>query len=238
MDRLPRIPLVEDLTTGAIPHGSNILVEFDPSSQWYNASVTIAAGWIRTGGKVSYIADSRSPDDVRERLRTLGLNPVELEEADRLWITDFYTPGVVGRKSKERFSTGSLKVADLSLWIAKEVLHEDPDPDFLIIDDNTSVLDRFNEEEHWVELLLSRIFPMAKARQITQFTSVMAGGVHSEWAYKQLEAAADGILDFKLDEQAGETRDLMRIRNMWNMGFDRRWHKLKTLKNFEVTLEK
>ena len=205
-----------------MPPGSNILVEFDPSSQWYNASITIAAGWIRTGGKVSYLADSHPPDDVRERLRTLNLNPAELEDTDRLWITDFYTAGIVGRKSKERFSTGSLKAADLSIWIAKEVLHEEPDPDFLIIDDNTSVLDRFNEEEHWVELLLSRIFPMAKARQITQFTSVMAGEVHSEWAYKHLEAAADGILDFKLDEQAGETRDLMRVRSMWNMGFDRR----------------
>ena len=187
---------------------------------------------------MSYLADSHPPDDVRERLRTLNLNPAELEDTDRLWITDFYTAGIVGRKSKERFSTGSLKAADLSIWIAKEVLHEEPDPDFLIIDDNTSVLDRFNEEEHWVELLLSRIFPMAKARQITQFTSVMAGEVHSEWAYKHLEAAADGILDFKLDEQAGETRDLMRVRSMWNMGFDRRWHALKTLKNFEVVLEK
>jgi len=235
---MPRIPLIEDLTTGSISPGSNILVEFDPSSQWYNASITIAAGWIRTGGKVSYLADSHSPDDVRERLRTLGLNPVELEETDRLWITDFYTAGVVGRKSKERFSADSLKVADLSIWIAKEVLHEEPDPDFLIIGDNTSVLDRFNEEEHWVELLLSRIFPMAKARQLTQISSVMAGGVHSEWAYKQLEAAADGILDFMLEEEAGETRNIMRVRSMWNVGFDRRWHTLRTLQNFEVILEK
>jgi KaiC/GvpD/RAD55 family RecA-like ATPase len=235
---MPRIPLIEDLTTGPIPLGSNIMVEFDPSSQWYNASITIAAGWLRSGGKVSYLADSHSPDDVRERLRTLGLNPVELEREDRFWITDFYSAGVVGKKSKERFSAGSSKVADLSIWISKEVLHEEPAPDFLIIDDNTSNLDRFNEEEHWVELLLSRILPMAKTRQITQIVGIMAGGVHSEWAYKQLEAAVDGVLDFKIDEQAGETRDLMRIRSMWNMGFDRRWHTLKTLKNFEVTLEK
>jgi len=45
----------------------------------------------------------------------------------------------------------------------KKALHEEPDPDFLIIDDNTSGLDRFDEEEHWVELVLSRILPMAKA---------------------------------------------------------------------------
>jgi KaiC/GvpD/RAD55 family RecA-like ATPase len=199
----------------------------------------MAAGWLRTGGKVSYLADAHPPDDVRERLKALGLNPEELEKADQLWITDAYTAGTtIGQKSKERFHIDSLKVADLSIWIAKEVSHEAPDPDFLIIDDNTSVLDRFNEEENWVELLLSRILPMAKARQITQLTSIMAGGVHTKWAYKQLEAAVDGIVDFKVDEQAEEARDVMRIRSMVNVGFDRRWHALETLENFQVKLEK
>ena len=234
----PRIPLVEDLANRSILPGSNILVEFDPCSQWYNASLTIAAGWHRSGGKVSYIATVHEPDCVRERLRILGLTPAELEAADRLWITDAYTAGTTtGQKSKERFHIDSLKVADLSIWVAKEALHEEPDPDFLIIDENTSVMDRFNEEEHWVELLLSRLLPMAKERRITQFTSLLREA-HSEWLYKQLEAAVDSVVDFRLDEQAGEARDMMRVRSMWNAGFDRRWHTLSTLENFEVTLQK
>ena len=144
---LPRIPIIEDLTKGPIPPGSNILVEFDPSSQWYGASLTIAAGWLRTGGSVSYIAHSQSPDDVRSQLRSLGVDIEELEQKDRLWITDLYTASL-GRKSKEKFAPESLKVADVSLWIAKEAMAESPAPEFLVIADNCSVIDRFNDEKN------------------------------------------------------------------------------------------
>ena len=74
-------------------------------------------------------------------------------------------------------------------------------------------------------------------RQITTLNGII-DGIHSDWAYKQLEVAVDGIIDFKLDESGEETRDIMRIRNMKNASYDRRWHQLKIKENFEVTLEK
>ena len=46
---------------------------------------------------------------------------------------------------------------------------------------------------------------MAKPRQITQLIAFISG-IHSPWTYKQLEAAADGIVDFKVEEGAEETR--------------------------------
>jgi len=232
---LPRLELVEDLTQAPIPPGTNIIVEFDPASQWYNASLTIAAGWLRTGGSVSYIAHSQPPEDVRSQLRQLGLAVDDLEQKDRLWITDFYAASV-GQKSKERFAPESLRVADLSLWIAKDAMVESAAPEFLVIADNSSVIDRFNDEKNWVELYLTRPIPMSKPRQITQLIGFMAG-IHSNWAYKQLEAAVDGIIDFKVEEVARETRDFMRIRSMRKVRFDRRWHELKMSESSEVTLQ-
>jgi hypothetical protein len=52
-------------------------------------------------------------------------------------------------------------------------------------------------------------------------------GVHSEWAYKNLEAAADGVIDIKLDESTEEARGMMRIRSMRNVGFDAHWYPLR-----------
>jgi KaiC/GvpD/RAD55 family RecA-like ATPase len=233
---VPRLELIEDLTSGAVIPGTNILVEFDPASQWYNASLTIAAGWLKTGGSVSYIAHSQSPNDVRFQLRRLGLPVDDMEQKDRLWITDLYTLSL-GQKSKERFAPESLKVSDLSIWIAREAMVESPAPEFLVIADNSSILDRFNDEKNWVELYLTRPIPMAKPRQMTQMIGFMAG-IHSNWAYKQLEAAVDGIVDFKVEEVGEETRDLMRIRTMRNMQFDRRWHALTLSEKSEVTIHK
>jgi KaiC/GvpD/RAD55 family RecA-like ATPase len=124
---LPRIPLIEELTKGSIPPGSNILVEFDPASQWLNASLTIAAWWVNDGGSVSYI--TQSPDDIRSQLRKLGLAVEELERTDRLWITDLYSASI-GRKSKERFGVESLKVADLSIFIGRGAMGDSPAPNF------------------------------------------------------------------------------------------------------------
>lgn len=201
----------------------------------YNASLTIAAGWLNTGGSVSYIAHSQSPDDIRSQLRRLGLAVEELEQKDRLWITDLYTASL-GQKSKERFAPESLKVADLSIWIAKEAMVESAAPEFLVIAENSSVLDRFNDERNWVELYLTRPIPMAKSRQVTQLLGFISG-IHSNWAYKQLESVADGIVDFNLEEVNEVTRDLMRIRTMRKVGFDRKWHELTVGENLKITLK-
>ena len=237
MPALPKIPIIEDLTKGQVPPGSNVLIEFDPASQWYNASTTIAAGWLRGGGKVSYLAEAQPPDDIRERLRMLGLNPESLEEADQLWITDVYTAGLIGGKPKEKFAIDSLKVSDLSIWMGKEVSNEPPAPDFLIIADNISTLDRFNEEKSWVEFVLARAFPMARRRRITQITGIIAG-IHSERAYKQLEAAHAGNIDFTVEQVGGEWKNFITVRSMRDVRHDSRPHPLKVDENLQVTLEK
>lgn len=121
---MPRLPLIEDLTKGPVPPGSNILVEFDPASQWYNTSLTIAAGWLRTGGNVLYYVYTRPPDSIRTRLSRFGLNLEQLEKEEKLSIFDWYT-ATLGQKSKEDDAVDSLKVADLSIRYAKIVIRRE-----------------------------------------------------------------------------------------------------------------
>ncbi len=125
----------------------------------------------------------------------------------------------------------------MSLWIARDAMDDAPTPEFLVISDNGSVLDRFNDEKNWVELYLTRPIPMGKSRQLTQLIGLMSD-VHSNWAYKQLEAAVDGIIDFKLDEGSDPAQNLVRVRSLRKVGFDGQWHRLKVTENSEVTLEK
>jgi len=49
----------------------NLIVEYDSKSQWYAASLTIAAGWLKTGGKVIYNNSAQPPDAIRLLLNQL-----------------------------------------------------------------------------------------------------------------------------------------------------------------------
>jgi KaiC/GvpD/RAD55 family RecA-like ATPase len=233
---VPRIPLIEDLTTGPVPAGSVLLVEFTGASQWYNAALTMAAGWLKEGGKLSYSAASRSPDDARSALRRLGVNFDELEKEDKLRIWDFYTTSL-GKKSSEKYAYDSLKVMDLSLRFAKEDMLRAPQPDWLRVIDNASTWYRFNDEKAMMEVELTRLIPSTKLQKSTTIRGMMKD-VHSNWVYQQLESAHDGVIDFKLDETSDPARNLMRIRIMRNVAFDGRWHVLRVGENSEVTLEK
>jgi len=233
--------LIDDLTEGPMPPDTNLLVEFDPATQWYNCCAAIAAAWAKDGGNVSYNGFVQLPDNVRAQLTRLEL-PVEvMEKEDRLRIYDWYTP-TLGRKSKENYGIESLKVADQSIIfrLTEDDLNHPEElewPKSLRIADNFSTLARFNDEKLWIEFMLTRVFPIASARKSTLIFGIMKG-VHSEWAYRQLEGAVEGIIDFKLEEVGQTTRDMMRIRSMRNLGYDREWHELKVERNFDVTIER
>ncbi len=232
------IPLIEDLTTEPIPPGSNLLVEFDPASEWYNAAVTITAGWLSSGGRVHYNVNVRPPDTVRSHLKKLGLNPEDFEREDKLRIYDWYSL-TLGRRSVGKDPVTSLKVHELSPdyanWMRSDELSENETTLRMI--ENGSTLARYNDEKAYVEFILTRVFPRSTLWKAILISSHVKG-LHSDWVNGALESAADGVIDFKLDETTDPAQNLIRIRNLRNVGFDGRWHKLKTSKSHEVTLVK
>ncbi len=239
---MPRIPLIEGLTKGPVPVGSNLLVEFDSASQWYNASLTVGTEWIRTGGRVSYNVSTQPPDNIRSQLKQLTLNVDELERDEKLFLYDWYTL-TLGVQSKERYAAPSLKAADVSVVSVtprtspEEISAAGYAPDLLIIWDDASFLDRFNDTKSWMELLITRF--MARTHMTkSSFLFGLAKGVLGEWVYRRLEIASDGIIEFKLDETVDPPQNLIRLRSLRNVSFDGRWHPLRISENFEVTLEK
>jgi len=239
-----RLALIEDLLKAPLPPGSSILVEYDPTSLWYQGSTSIAAEWLKGGGIVTYGVSAQPPDNIRSQLTQRGLDVKDLEANDKLRVFDWYT-ATLGRKSNEKFAFYSLKAADLSVLHAKylmateggiELVPPTPSPDWLRILDDASCLGRFNEEKSWVEFVRTRLVPIASLWNSTGIGGVIRG-IHSDWVYKNLEAACDGVVDIKLDETTEEARSLMRIRSMRNVGFDSRWHPLRMDENSRVTLE-
>ena len=239
------IALIEDLLKGPLPPGASLLVEYDPTSTWYQASLSIAAEWLRTGGVVSYHVTAQPPENIRSQLAQLGLDVENLEANEKLRVFDWYT-ATLGRKSKEKYAFYSLKAADLSVLFAKYLMATQdgidstppqPSPDWLRLLDDVSCLARFNEEKSWVEFVRTRLIPIASLWKSTGIGGIMRG-IHSDWAYKNLEAASDGVIDFKLEEMGDAATNLMRIRSMRVVGFDSTWHTLMTGENREVAFQK
>lgn len=169
---------------------------------------------------MSYNNAAHHPDAIRLLLNRLGLDIQTFENQDRFRIYDHYTPAL-GQKSKEKY-TGSLKVADMSIAFSQQILRSAKAPGLLRICDNVSTLSRFNDEKNCVEFELTRRFPTAAVQDSSLILPVIRG-VHSDWVYKQLEANADEIIDFRLDETGDETLNLIRISNFRNLDFDSRW---------------
>jgi len=175
------------------------------------------------------------------QLTRLGLKVDELEKNDRLRMYDWYTP-TLGRKSKERYGIDSLKVADQSIEfrLTEDDLSTPAESEWfesIRIADNFSTLARFNDEKAWVEFMLTRVLPIGPVKKSTLIFGIMKG-VHSEWAYKQLEGSADGIIEFKLHEAGGMPKDVVQIRTMRNVHYNREMTELRVQGNFEVTLRK
>lgn len=188
---------------------------------------------------MSYNAHARSPEDVRSKLKRAGLNVGSLEAEDKLRIWDWYTT-TLGKKSTERYAYDSLKAADLSIRFAREDMGALTYQlaGWIRIADNISSLARFNDEKVWVEFYLTRALPSVTLGGRTTTLHCILRGIHSNLVYEQLEAASDGVIDLKVDEGGEEANNLIRVRNMRDVGFDSRWHRLSINENLNVSLQK
>ena len=134
-----------------------------------------------------------------------------LERNERLQIWDWYTCQL-GQKSREKYAHDSLKVADLSIQFSRVEMHRST-PGVLYVSDNTSAVARFNDERAYVEYVLTRVIPSYAMNQSIGLRGLLKG-VHSDWAYKQLEAAHAGIIDFTVEQVGGEWKNFITLRSM------------------------
>jgi len=140
-------------------------------------------------------------------------------------------------KSDEKLRMESLKISDISIHFITQQFKREVETGKLVLVDDWSSYARFNEEKTWVEFLLTRDFALTSRQAFHNIGGLMKG-MHSGSVYNRLEASADGIVDIKVEEEGNTIRDMIRIRNLRNVHYDREWHELKLGENFEVRLEK
>jgi len=248
------IPILAALIPDGVKPGTIFLVEFDPESQWVAVAATITAGYLRAGGRVSYTAQLRAPETVRENLLALGVDVAAATSEGRFTVDDWYSATLTGGRLDgggpsviDRIEGGararSLKVADLSVQFLKDmkqdlesgVVGENWLPGaFTVVESDTQLL-RFNEEKPYVEWAISRVNPYIRRAKRIYFVGYVRD-IHTESFYKRLESDADGVIDLRVMERDEEAKNLLRVRSLKGQPHDARWHEIKIKRNGEATL--
>jgi KaiC/GvpD/RAD55 family RecA-like ATPase len=239
--------------------GSIVLVEFDADSQWFWVAVTIAVRCMAENRHVAFLAFTTTPSDVARAMSRLGADVEGAEKSGLLAIEDWYSASLSGgrlaldttqrsmfERVDGRMRVQSLKTADLSVeWLktsktgpqtAHDIVEFWPSGSVAISESCSSIL-RFSDEKSFIEFFESRIRAEEHRRaNLVTFQGIMRG-IHSDWLYKRMESACDGIIDLRVFEQEGEVKNLLRIRTLRGQPHDSRWHSMNLGRNGEAKLD-
>jgi len=236
------VPLFEAMVPDGLRLGGNYLVEFEPSSPWYEASVTIAARSVQSGLKTEYHSFHRNIADVKEALEGLGLSVDRETKRGMLRLIDSYAPATRQAKGQSLGRVGFLanRIPDVSRWgraIKKQIAagFEERDRRWLHIDDNTSLLLQFTDEESMLNGWRTVFIPWGRARELITVNGFVKG-IASEAFYRKNEALYDGVFDMVTNEKGGRLEHFIRARRVQGESIDSRWKPVRLRPRGQVVI--
>jgi len=237
------LPIFERLLSDGVEFGTNLLVEFDSDSAWYEASLTLVAQALRKGYKAEYHSFQHLPSDVDYDLKNLGLDLARFQADGKFRILDSFAvqTGGLNTIDQEDPIVRSLKVPDLSIAAAQDIrkMREEGVPEddkwWVHVDDNTAIMTRYNSDVSLLDFWRTRHIPSTRLAQNLMVFSILNGTVSENFRI-QFETINDGIIDFKREDREGDVAQLVRVRRMRGKKFDSRWQRLNITETGEVQL--
>ena len=239
------VPIIRELIPDGINYGAALLVEFEPDSIWYETSLTIAAQAVRDGVKTAYHTFRHAPRDVERAFALFGLDGRKLKEEGIFELIDSYTVqlGLAEADKLKNVSTEyalieSLKVSDWSISYSRALKGEiqDKEKRWLHVDDDTTVVTKYNSENAIIEFTRTRGLPITRATETVGVWALLKG-VASDAFYRHVEASFDGIIELKAEDKESGIEQKLRVRTMRGKRFDSKWHTLKLQDSGEVALD-
>ncbi len=238
------VPLLESMVPQGLRLGGNYLVEFEPGSPWYETSITIAARAVQSGQKTEYHSFHRKIVDVKEALEELGLSVDAETKRGMLRLIDSYTPTPGEARTGPRGKGGFLsdRAPHVGRWqtaIRKQIADgiKEPNKKWLHIDDNTSLLLQFTDEDSMLNGWRTVFIPWGRAREMVTINGFVKG-VASEAFYRKNESLYDGVFDMVTTEKEGRLEHNIRARMIRGESIDSKWRTIRLRSRGEVVIGK
>jgi archaellum biogenesis ATPase FlaH len=213
------LPILSEIF-GLIPHGRVILAMYDSDSQVSSLMLTIAAGHLKAGRDLLFLASSRPTVEIRQQFNDLGVNIADYEAKDNAVLFDDYSVHM-GLKSSEKYQLKTENLNERSITIGQSAPQWPPGT--LVIVEAFSSLSIIDEK------VFAKFARKAVGAWRAQGTVMILGlpvDIHTSQFYEEMKLIADGAFEVKLKELRGEVINTIRARSMKGQSSDTRWRQV------------
>jgi KaiC/GvpD/RAD55 family RecA-like ATPase len=223
LGELTGVGIIDQLLPGGYPSSSATIIMGDPATGKSTLLVQMVVESLKRGKNVVYAALDDFPDNIRDSMKSLNIEPAHFE-ADRarkaLVFIDCYSI-LVGGKSKEQYSEDPQRLSDLSIVVSKALAEAfDPSKTLLVIDSLTTLIQRTGVRPSF-EFLHTLV---AKVRSIKAscVASLSRKAFHPA-IIAAIQDKVDGVIEMKAEETKDGLERYIRVSKMKGVRHSTMW---------------
>ncbi len=211
---LTGVGIIDQLLPDGFPSSSVVLVMGDPATGKGTLLLQMVVEGLRHHKNIVYAAMDDFPDNVRESMRTMNIEPSEFEAEGRrrsLVFIDCYSI-LVGGKSKEQYSEDPQRLSDLSIVISKALAEtNDPSRTLLVIDSLTTLIQRTGVRPSFE--FLHTLVAKVRSCKASCVSSLSRKAFHPA-IIAAIQDKVDGVIEMKAEETKDGLERFIRVPKM------------------------
>ena len=209
------VAFLDKLLSGGIPPSSTVLLLGDPGSGRELLIYQMIVEMLGNGRVVTFVAFDDFPNRIREAITNLAVHRESLG-LDRLLFIDYYSK-LVGSESSEKYSGDPSNLMEQTILITKLI----PDEEGLLVLDSATTLFQSVGVKSSMEFL-RRIIARVRKSKVNCLINMTRGAFHPAIVAATMDLV-DGVIEMKVEEDAGVPGTQLRISKMKRARYEASW---------------
>ena len=216
--------IFDTLASEVIPDTYSVMIVGDAGSGKSVLCQQLVSTYLKQGKPCIYVSYDCFPNEIRENMKSLGLDTSKYEQDETFLFVDCYssTAGVTSEEKHNVEKPFELSELGIAMSIAMKDLRQKPNRIFL--DSTVPLLTRLDAAKV-AEFLQDRIAKIKGEKGVFFFT--IGEGIVEPGFKRRLEEIVDCIIELEVDEKKVETDRRMRVKKLRGRKFHHEWVSFK-----------